>query len=206
MLASIFEKTFDGMRGENKFLRLAAAALLVLLFAQACNNANRSEIIAVVPPTMTEKGWLSKTEASSSYTDAWVLYVGMMLGNVTPSNATIVKDALGPILHPEIFQDVMKVLDEQIFLIRQDRVSLSFEPEKVFRDAVNPNRFYVTGRSVSEGPTGEKTRTSRTYEIDFTISDYKPRIEWLTTYTGAPRSPDVIAREQAIQERKDRRR
>jgi conjugal transfer pilus assembly protein TraE len=202
MLKEAFEKTFDGMRGENKFLRFAAAALVVLLFAQSCANASKDEPIAIVPPTMTEKGWVSQTESSSSYTDAWVLYVGMMLGNVTPSNASIVKDALGPLLHPEIYQDVMEVLDEQIFLIRQDRVSLSFEPEKVLRDSTNENRFYVTGRSVSEGPTGDKTRTVRTYEIDFSISNYKPRIDWLATYAGSPRTPDVLAREQAMAERK----
>ncbi len=202
MLKAAFQNTFDGMRGENKFLRFAVAGLVVLMFAQSCSNATKQEPIAIVPPTMTEKGWVSRTESSSSYSEAWVLYIAMMLGNVTPSNATIIKDALGPLLHPEIYQDVMKVLDDQIFLIRQDRVSLNFEPEKVLRDSTNENRFYVTGRSVSEGPSGEKTRTVRTYEIDFSITNYKPRIDWLATNSGSPRTPDVLQREEAIKERK----
>lgn len=205
MLNGMFEKTFDGMRGENKFLRMIVAALVVLVLVQSCTNASKDEVITIVPPTLAEQGWVSKTQASSAYTDAWVLYVSMMLGNVTPSNAEIVKEALGPLLHPEIYQNVMKVLDDQIALIRQDRVSMSFEPEKVLRDSTNENRYYITGRSVSEGPTGDKSRTSRTFEIDFAMANYKPRIDWIATYAGSPRTPDVLAREQATKERETRR-
>lgn len=205
MLSGFFEKSFDGMRGENKFLRMIVAALVVLVLVQSCSNASKDEIITIVPPTLAEKGWVSASQASGEYSDAWVLYISMMLGNVNPSNATIVKDALGPLLHPEIYQNVMKVLDDQIALIRQDRVSMSFEPEKVLRDSTNENRFYITGRSVSEGSTGDKTRTSRTFEVDFSISNYKPQIDWIATYAGAPRTPDVLAREQATKDRETRR-
>lgn len=90
----------------------------------------KDQIITVVPPTLTETAWVSKTQSSSEYTTAWAMYVGMLLGNVTPENATIIKDALGPILHPDIYQSTMEVLDKQIFQIRQDRVTLSFEPQK----------------------------------------------------------------------------
>lgn len=205
MLNGFFEKTFDGMRGENKFLRFIVTALVILVLVQSCANAAKDEIITIVPPTLAEQGWVSKTEASSAYTDAWVLYISMMLGNVTPSNAEIVKEALGPLLHPEIYQNVMKVLDDQITLIRQDRVSMSFEPEKVLSDPTNEKRYYITGRSVSEGPTGDKTRTARTFEIDFAMVNYKPQIDWIATYAGSPRTPDVIAREKATEERKTRR-
>ena len=205
MLKSIFENTFDGMRGENKFLRIGVACLVGVLIVQSVGNMRRDDVITIVPPTMAEQGWLSRSESSSTYSEAWVLYVAMMLGNVTPSNATIVKDAIGPILSPEIYQDAMKALDDQIFLIRQDRVSLTFEPEKVLQDALNPSRYYVTGRSVSEGPTGDKVRNNRTYEVEFSVTNYRPRIDWIATYSGAPRTPDVIQREEALQERMDRR-
>ena len=55
MLLKYFEKSFDGMRGENKFMRIAVAALIILLFAQHCSTSNKSEIITVVPPTLAEK-------------------------------------------------------------------------------------------------------------------------------------------------------
>jgi len=202
MLISNLKNSFDGMRGENQFLRLMLLALVITNGMSACSALKKDEIITVVPPTLTEQAWVSKTQSESAYTEAWALYIAMMLGNVTPANASIVKDALGPLLHPDIYQSTMDVLDKQIFQIRQDRVSLSFEPQKVLRDTVNPNRFFVTGRSVSEGPAGDKHRTNRTYEVDLQIKNYKPELSWINTNTGAPRTQDVIDREQKVETRK----
>lgn len=201
MLLKSLNQTFDGMRGENKFLRLAIAGLIVTNLFVSCSAINRDEIVTVVPPTLTERSWVSKVDSSSEYVDAWAMYIAMLLGNVSPANADVVKDAIGPILAPEIYQQVMEVLDKQIFAIRQDRVSMSFEPQKVLRDVANPNKFFVTGRSISQGPTGDKRRSNRTYEFDLVIRDYKPVVSWISTNAGDPRTQDVIDREQAKQEK-----
>lgn len=196
MLASNLKNSFDGMRGENKFLRMMVALLAIGFIASSCSALKKDHIVTVVPPTLTETTWVSKTQSDSEYTAAWALYIGMLLGNVTPANATIVKNALGPILDPDIYQSTMDVLDDQIHQIRQDRVSLSFEPQKVLRDNVNPNRFFITGRSVSEGPAGDKKRGNRTYEVELTIKNYKPVLSWISTNSGDARTQDVIDREQ----------
>lgn len=196
MLISNLKNSFDGMRGENKFLRILVAGLLVANLVSSCSAMKKDQIITVVPPTLTETAWVSKIQSSSEYTEAWALYIGMMLGNVTPANASIVKDAIGPLLSPEIYQSTMDVLDDQIFQIRQDRVTLSFEPQKVLRDTVNPDRFFITGRSVSEGPAGDKRRTNRTYEIELKIKNYKPELSWIGTNTGDARTQDVIDQER----------
>jgi conjugal transfer pilus assembly protein TraE len=201
MLSSILQNSFDGMRGENKFLRIMVAVLGIGLWVSSCTAMKKDHIVTVVPPTLTEKAWVSKTQSSSDYTEAWALYISMMLGNVTPANATIVKDAIGPILDSDIYQSTMDVLDKQIFQIRQDRVSLSFEPQKVLRDTVNPNRFFVTGRSVTEGPAGDKRRTNRTYEMELVIDNYKPVLSWISTNNGDARTQDVIDRERKKEER-----
>lgn len=204
MLLKYFEKSFDGMRGENKFMRIAVAALIILLFAQHCSTSNKSEIITVVPPTLAEKSWLSETQASAEYVESWAMYVSMLLGNVNPANADVAKDAIGQLLSPDIFQNVMTVMDDQIHKIRQDRVSMTFEPEKILRDGVQSDLFYVTGRSISEGPTGDKTRVNRTYEVRVMMNNYRPSVTWVQTYTGSPRTPDVIEKEKALEERRAR--
>ena len=201
MLSSNLNKSFDGMRGENKFLRLMVAGLAICVFAASCSALKKDQIITVVPPTLTEKTWVSKTQSASEYTEAWALYIGMLVGNVTPANASIVKDALGPILAPDIYQSTMDVLDKQIFQIRQDRVTLSFEPQKVLRDTVNPNRFFITGRSISQGPAGDKRRANRTYEVELTIQNYKPVLSWISTNSGDARTQDVIDRERKKDEK-----
>lgn len=201
MLASNLKNSFDGMRGENKFLRILVVGMIVANLVSSCTALRKDEIVTLVPPTLTEKSWVSKTQSDSSYTEAWALYIAMMLGNVTPANASIVKDAIGPILSPDIYQNTMDVLDTQIHQIRQDRVSLSFEPQKVLRDTVNENRFFITGRSVSEGPAGDKRRTNRTYELELKISNYKPVLSWVGTNTGDARTQDVIEQERKKSER-----
>jgi len=197
MILKTMKNTFDGMRGENHFLRLCIAGLLASNIVTSCAVMTRDEIVAVVPPTLTEKSWVSKNTASQDYTESWAYFVAQLVGNVTPHNANVVKDALGPLLSQDIYQNVMKVLDEQIMQIRQDRVTLLFEPEKVLRDNANPNKMYVTGRSVTEGPAGGKKRASRTYEIELTVVNYKPVITWISTNSGDPRTADVVARENA---------
>lgn len=127
MLFKSLSNSFDGMRGENQFLRIAVAGLVLSNLLVSCSALNKDEVVTVIPPTLTETAWVSKTQSSGEYADAWALYIAMMLGNVTPHNASVVKDALGPILDKSIYQDTMKVLDTQIHQIRQDRVTLSFE-------------------------------------------------------------------------------
>jgi len=201
MLLKSMSQSFDGMRGENKFLRIAIAGLIVTNLFVSCSAINKDEIVTVVPPTLTERSWVSKVDSSAEYVDAWAMYIAMLLGNVSPENAEVVKDAIGPILAPDIYQQVMDVLEKQIHAIRQDRVSLSFEPQKVLRDAANANKFFVTGRAVTQGPAGDKRRTNRTYEFELKIRDYKPVISWMSTNTGDPRTQDVIDREQAKEQK-----
>lgn len=195
MIFKSLKNSFDGMRGENQFLRLAVFGLVVSNLLISCSALNRDEVVTVVPPTLTETAWVSKTQSDSAYTEAWALYIATLLGNVTPHNASVVKEALGPILEKGIYQDTMKVLDDQIRQIRQDRVTLSFEPHKVLRDNLNLNKYYVTGRSVSEGPAGDKKRGNRTYEIELSIKGYKPVLSWIGTNTGDARTQDILDRE-----------
>ncbi len=100
MLLKSMSQSFDGMRGENKFLRIAIVALIVSNLFVSCSAINKDEIVTVVPPTMTEKSWVSKTDSSAEYVDAWAMYIAMLLGNVSPENAGVVKEAIGPILAP----------------------------------------------------------------------------------------------------------
>ncbi|HCE5829284.1 TPA: pilus assembly protein, partial [Pseudomonas aeruginosa] len=102
MLFKSLSNSFDGMRGENQFLRIAVAGLVLSNLLVSCSALNKDEVVTVIPPTLTETAWVSKTQSSGEYADAWALYIAMMLGNVTPHNASVVKDALGPILDKSI--------------------------------------------------------------------------------------------------------
>ena len=98
MLFKSLSQSFDGMRGENQVLRLALAGLVLSNVLVSCSALNSDAIVTVVPPTLTETTWVSKTQSGGEYTEAWALYIAMLLGNVTPHNADVVKAAIGTIL------------------------------------------------------------------------------------------------------------
>lgn len=194
MLAKNFKESFDTLRGEAKFLRLIVLGLIISNLFASCMAVTKDQVVTVIPPTLIEQSWVSTASAGEEYTSAWAMYIAMLLGNVTPSNANMVKEAIGPILDSSIYQNVMEVLDHQIFLIRQDRVSLNFEAQKVIRDNANPNKFFVVGRSVSEGPIGDKKRQERTYELELKIRNYRPLVSWINTYSGEARTQELLDR------------
>lgn len=201
MLFGSLKNSFQGMRSEVQFTRIALVLAIISTMVTSCSALRRDQPVVVVPPTLTEKAWVSKTQAEDEYTSAWALYIAMMLGNVTPSNADIVKQAIGPLLDPSIYQETMAAMDKQILQIRQDRVSTHFEGQKVLRDTINTNKFFVSGHSVAEGPAGDRKRENRTYEVELKIHDYRPVITWISTNTGDPRTQDVLDREAQNAER-----
>ena len=165
---------------------------------------SQDPVNTVIPPTMTEQGWIDSNSASDEYTEAWALYVATVVGNVNPSTAGMIRTTLEPLLDNSIYQDVINVVEDQVNQIRQDRVVIKFEPKEVLRERQNLNKFFVVGRSVMTGPNGRPKRSNITYEIEMKIQNYKPTITFLSTYSGRPKTEDVVRREKASNEAKAR--
>lgn len=204
MLLKNLKKSIEGTRNENGFMRKAMIGMIAINAILVVSLLNRNTLVTVVPPAMTEQGWVDSNAASDSFTNAWALYVANVVGNVTPSTAGIIRSSLEPLLDEEIYQDVINSIESQVTKIRQDRVTLKFEPKKVLREKEDSNKFYVTGRSIMTGPTGKPERTNVTYEIILEIHNYRPVIKYLTTYNGGPKTEDVIRREEKSSKAKAR--
>lgn len=204
MNIQLFKKNIKGTISENKFLRNALIASLVINGAVGIGALSRDAVVTIIPPAMSEQAWLDSNAASQEYTEAWALYIADRLGNVTPTSAEMVTESIAPLLAPDIYQDVVNAINEQVNQIRQDRVVLKFEPREVLREANSQNKFFVVGRSVMQGPNGRPERTEKTYEIEIKIHNYKPVIEYVTTYSGGPKTEDVVRRETKATEAKSR--
>lgn len=197
--------SISGTRMENSFLRKSLVGLLVINACLAVAAVSRESIVTIVPPALVERAWVDSESASETYTESWALYVASLVGNVTPASAGMIRKAIEPLLDEQIYQDVVNAIESQVAKIRQDRVVLQFEPKKVVREVKNPNNFFVTGRSVMIGPNGKPERSNVTYEVEIVIRNYQPVILNLTTYTGGPKTEDVIHREEKAAESKARR-
>lgn len=204
MILSKLKKNIAQTRQENSFLKMLAAGLVVINGVLVVGMISQDPVNTIVPPTMTEQGWVDSNSASDEYTEAWALYVATVVGNVNPSTASMIRTTLEPLLDNSIYQEVINAVEEQVNQIRQDRVVIKFEPKEVLRERENLNKFFVVGRSVMTGPNGRPKRSNITYEIEMSIRNYKPTITFLTTYSGRPKTEDVIRREKASEDARAR--
>lgn len=204
MITSLFKRSFEGTANENKFLRMAVMGSLVTNLLLVFIAFSKDTVVSITPPTLTENAWVSATQASEEYTEAWALYVAQTIGNVHPGTAGMIRQTLEPLLAADIYQDVVNKINEQVDQIRRDRVRLSFEPKEILREKNNDNKFFVVGRSLMQGPNGKPERANVTYEVELKVRNYKPIITYVTTYQGKPRTDDVVRREEKTQNARKR--
>src|SRR5690606_17555194 len=90
------------------------------------------------------------------------------------------------LLGPKIYDEALRLLEQQIDNIKRDGVSFSFEPREVIFDDKTGNT-YVVGRHYTHQGIGNAERVNRTYEFRWGFENFMPRVEHLNTYVGAPR-------------------
>lgn len=195
MLSGKFKNTYRGAMSENAFLRKVVVALILVEVLTVIGWLRKSTVVDMQPPTLAERAWVDQDRASDSYVSAWALYIADRLGNVNPKSAEIIKATLEPLLANDIYQDVLNKIDSQVHQIRQDRVTLEFEPRQVLQDKEDTFKYFIVGKSKMTGPSGQPKQLDMTYEIELKIKNYKPVIAFLSVYEGAPRTQEVRNRE-----------
>lgn len=203
--------TFQGLKTENRLNRVVTGLLVVAVIGEAFVIATRPQIVTIQPWTLASDAQITKSDASQSYIEAWGLALAELLGNVQPGSVDFIADRLRPLLDPAIYHRVMDGLQQNAEDLRDDRVSMRFEPRTV-RFEKSTGRVFVTGMSyVRQGTSLETEQHSqRTYEFGIKIAHYAPLVTHITTYEGDPRTADVIEREQhkeqkALERERDRK-
>lgn len=196
MKLDTYLKTWEGMKLENQMGRITQLLLALAVFALAMLAFKKDNIVTIQPYTLSEEAWVSNASASISYYESWGFALAQLLGNVTPTTVGFLKDRLSPLLSPAIYQEVLTAIDLQAEQFRLDRVSTRFEPRTVLYEQ-GTGKVFVSGYSFTRGADSSETRQERTYEFEITISNYAPMIHNLTTYTGEPRTREVLAKQQS---------
>lgn len=196
MNLSSFLKTWDGTKSENKWNRMFIAGLIVSVLVLIGLLANKKTIVTIQPFSLYEEAWITEEDSSQGYKEAWGFALAQLFGNVTPSNVGFIKDRIDHLLSPAIYSDVMAVLEMQSRQIRNDRVSIRFEPRLVEYEPKS-QKVFVYGYSFTRGMSSKpEDRTDRTYEFEMAISNYLPVIKFMDTYQGEPRTKRVLKRLQ----------
>lgn len=201
MKMDTFLKTWEGSLEENKWNRFANIGLAAAVLLLAYMAFTKDEIVVLKPQTLGAEAWVTKSQSSQSYKESWGLYFAQLTGNVTPSNVDFLKERLSPLLSPAIYGDVIDTLEMQAQSIKDDRVTIRFEPRFVEFEKTS-DKVFVYGWAYEKGATGHEEKYERTYEYSIRIYQYAPMIVDLTMYTGKPRTEKVLE-QLAEKERRD---
>jgi len=186
--------TWQGIQAENKFSRVAIAALLLTVVMLVVLAFRKETIVTISPFTLTEEAWVTKKQASQNYQEAWAFAIAQMLGNVTPGTVGFIKDRIQPLLSPIIYQNVIDVLEVQSQDIVNNRVTMRFEPRNVIYE-VSSGKVFVQGWSYVKAISTDEKRSERTYEFKIKVSNYAPVFEHIETYEGKPRTAEELKKQ-----------
>lgn len=181
-----FQNNFRLMRAENSWGRVVIALCMVAIILLAAVALFRKPVVTLIPPGLTEQSELHHNKAQAGIHSAWSLFMAKTLGNVTPASASFIRTTIEPLLAPGIREQTLKLLEQQIDLIKREQVSYSFEPREVQHDD-KTGTSYVIGRHFTHSGIGNPDRVNRTYEFRWAFENYMPVLVHLDTYEGAPR-------------------
>jgi conjugal transfer pilus assembly protein TraE len=178
-------------------LLMGVVALLTFVsagLAYALVSVDRT--VVLIAPDDGRSDSIGQRKASRPYMEAWALYVAQTLGNVTPDTVGFIKERIGPLLCPEIYNEAMVMLSDQVATVARDRVAISFEPRGVLFEEAS-GKVFVSGQAIDHAIMGAEKRYDRTFEFNLEINDYRVRVCGLTSYEGQPRTEEELARRHA---------
>ncbi|HOV56363.1 MAG TPA: TraE/TraK family type IV conjugative transfer system protein [Rhodanobacteraceae bacterium] len=180
-----FLDTWSGVQAENRVHRRTNLILAVVCLITAIGWTTRHETVVMLPPALTKEASLGVNVASEEIKVQWGLYAAQLLGNVTPATAGFLRSAIGPMLAPHLYHQVMEAIDEQVKQVQQEQIAIHFAPTSA---VFNPdkNRVVVSGELATMGLRGEIAREQRTYEFSLVVQNYKVILDDLRVYKGPP--------------------
>lgn len=186
---------------EAGFSKNAACGLLAANILLASSVLFQKPTVVLVPPDLEKPAKVGAKSADAAYIEAWALFAGNLLGNVTPGSVDFVRNALGRLVSPDIYHGVASLLETQARQIKDDNVTLSFIPAQVMFEP-ETGLVFVTGTARLTGASGHSKREERTYEFRIAAREHAPVITWVDTYLGAPRTKQIRERMKKEDERR----
>ena len=182
-----FRKTWDGIRWENKIWRVMGVGQMIALVIMSYAVIHTDKIIVLSPPNLSKEVEIARDKASLAYKKGFAMYLATLGGNVTPGNGTIIKEAVGPLLSPAIYRQVMDNIEQQINALKLDRITLEYTPKAITYEE-ETGKIFVSGIQTSRGPSGQPDIKRRTYEFIIEMQNYRPILVHAAAYSGDPKT------------------
>ncbi|MCW7552892.1 type IV conjugative transfer system protein TraE [Endozoicomonas gorgoniicola] len=149
--------------------------LLVLVVTNALLIAHclsRKPTVELLLPFMETQAGVHSGEASVAYHEWWGLSLAELLGNLNQQNLSFVESRLQSLFAPNLYQQVQDTLNRQFRQLREDRVSMSFEPLSI--EFIEESKAVkVTGNAVMSSGN-QRLKGQKTFTFRFDIIRYRP--------------------------------
>ncbi|SEA87071.1 TraE/TraK family type IV conjugative transfer system protein [Rubrimonas cliftonensis] len=195
MKLSAFSLTYEAQHRVLIVLFGVLVVMTVALATMGISLVRREQIVVVAPPVLDREMAIGRSSADIDYKRAWAVFVAETLGDITPANLAFMRETVERLVDASIYREVTDRLEAELDKVRRDQLSISFLPHRVLVEE-DRDRVFVHGISTVRTPLGGEVRTARTFEMTIAVSNYAPRLTFLTTYAGDPRTADVLARMQ----------
>ena len=152
--------------------RLTILALVLINGLLLIYCLNRKPTVELSLPFMDAQVGIQSGEASQTYFEWWGLSLAELLGNLTPQNLSFVESRLQSLFSPNLYQQVQVTLNQQFQQLRDDKVSMSFEPLRLDFEQKTTS-VIVTGNSVMSSGN-QRLKGRKTFTFHFTMIRYRP--------------------------------
>jgi conjugal transfer pilus assembly protein TraE len=186
MNLSDFIDSFQGMARERIHSRITTIVLAVTCLLLVFALINKSPVVVLVPPELSQESEIANNNASAEVKKAWGLMVANLVGNVTPGNVNFAERSLKGLLAPHLYHELLESLQQQASTIKEGQITLTFVPTDVTFQA-SKNKVFVAGDMTKKGPFSEPVTEKKTYEFEIVVRNYRPYVAFWEVYSGGPR-------------------
>ena len=152
--------------------RLMVLVLVLTNGLLACQCIRQKPAIELSLAFMEAQVGIQSGSASQAYFEWWGLSLAELLGNLNPQNLSFVESRLQNLLSPNLYQQVQDTLFQQFHQLREDQVSMSFEPLSLeFVDTTQAVK--VTGNTVMSSGN-QRLTGQKVFTFHFDLIRYRP--------------------------------
>ncbi|WP_394697365.1 TraE/TraK family type IV conjugative transfer system protein [Pseudoxanthomonas japonensis] len=189
MKLGIFERTWNGLHLQNKFLIAFGGAMLICNLLLGIALIAKDKTVVLVPPRLLGEASVTADDADAAFKESFGLSLATMLGNVTPTTAPFLADNVSRYVAPEAHREMVAAVTEQADQIKGEQISIQFAPKEVFYHP-GIKKVIVSGDYWIRGARNSEQKMVRTYELGLDVRNYSVQLVSLKTYEGPWSAPN----------------
>lgn len=205
MKLSNFLESINGLNATLRLMTLGLGASLLVNLILAVTVSSQDPVVVLRPPYQSNELVIQHDKANSDFKKSWGLYAAMMLGNVQPGSTDLVLEGIEALMSPRTYKEMRGLVAAQADEITKEQVTLEFSPRLVSFEE-ETGLVFVTGTQTRRGATGEPEKSTRTYEMEIVVDNFRPQIRRISVYDGGPlakRAKEAKAAKEAAQALKE---